>query len=216
MKQISLLKDKNYINGFNLRGLGGTDNDAATIKVIQFGTQDDKPSWQLGQWASRYSFADESVTAITQKDNGVFEMENPTKHFTIDTNRPLLIFDCTASKCYDAPRKDGLWQHLLIETEFTDINNPDSYTKVSELTDIEVSAKIKLLKFEDKMDGRQDPELHAAQFLLFFTVHNANKDSKGFHEMIWFGITFFDNRYEWNEENSLFDVGTNCLNNLKL
>jgi len=212
VKKISLIKDKYFRNGFDLRGLGGTDNDARVVKTIQFGTEKNAPNWAIGQWSAKYSFADGSVSTIKESSENVYEIISPTNHLTVDTNNATLVFDCTTSKNYDTPRRtDQGWHHLLVETTFTDINDPDGFTKLSEIKDIQVECKIKLLKFEDKMLGQADPDVHAAQFLLYLTIHNANKASKGFGEMIWFGLSFLDNRKEWEDESSQYDIGTKAL-----
>jgi hypothetical protein len=38
-------------------------------------------------------------------------------------------------------------------------------------------------------------DLHAAQFQLFLTVQNRNRESAGFGKFLWFGVPFYDDRY---------------------
>jgi hypothetical protein len=60
--------------------------------------------------------------------------------------------------------------------------------------------------FEDHMGSAFNPNTHAAQYLMYFSVRN--KDTNDF---IWFGFPLFDNRSEWNEPSSMFDKGTSAL-----
>ena len=38
------------------------------------------------------------------------------------------------------------------------------------------------------------PNLHAAQFTIYFTVQNRNKQSRGYGDLVWFGVPIYDNR----------------------
>ncbi len=39
-----------------------------------------------------------------------------------------------------------------------------------------------------------DPRIHAAQFQIFITVQDLNKDSPDYGNYLWFGVPIFDNR----------------------
>ena len=211
MPKKCLLKDPYFKRGFHVRGLGGSPENCMTQLDVKFG-QALEPEWNYCQWAARYNLADPKEGKITEVSDGVFRLETKTNTLLCDTNNKTLIFTCNASKCYDKPRTaDQPWQHLLIETGFTSLDAPDDYTSVARLKSLVISGKVQLLKFEDHMGDFFDEEIHAAQFLMFLTIHNGNKESKGFGEMIWFGINFFDNRYEWSEYTAMFDKGTACL-----
>ena len=83
--------------------------------------------------------------------------------------------------------------------------------KVSGLKSVQVTLSSRLTKFEDKMNGQANPNVHAAQFLMYLSIQNQKVDSPSYGEMIWFGFPFFDNRTEWNNESSMFDTGTKSL-----
>lgn len=215
----SMLKDPNYLRGFVIRGLGDAVTSTGPIGEERFG-QSEEPVWNLCQWSARYSFTDKTVSTFSSPKKGVYDFKSPTNNFIVDTVNRSLIFDCTASKCYDAPRTENQgWQHLLIEAGFTqqvnkdpkELKSGDSRTKATELKRINVKGNISLTKFEDHMGSDFNPDLHAAQFLLYFTVHNCNPESKDFKKMIWLGINFFDNRHEFQCGGSQYDKGTDCL-----
>ena len=211
MAKNCLLKDPFYKRGFAIRGLGGTPDQCGVQREEMFG-QSEKPCWSYAQWAAKYNVANPDEGTITECSEGVFELKTPTNCLLVDTNQKSLTFTCTTTNCYDHPRTaSNPWQHLLIETSFTDIYQPDDFSIVTSLESLKISGKVQLLNFEDHMGEAFDPGIHAAQFLLYLTVHNANPESKGFKEMIWFGVNFFDNRREWSEYSALFDEGTQCL-----
>ena len=210
-KTVCLLKDPSYRRGFGLRGLGGEGGGIGVEYTAQF-AQSQPPCWTLAQWAARYRLGDPAVSTITETAPGVFDMRCPTNHFVCDTHTKTLLFDSTTTNNYTHPRRPNEgWQHLLIETNFTDLHAPDEFTHIQDLKSLCISGKVQLQKFEDHLGADFVYDLHAAQFLLYLTVHNANPASEGFGEMIWFGVNFFDNRREWTEYSADFDVGTQAL-----
>lgn len=210
-KNICLLKDPFYKQGFGLRGLGGNQGGRDVEFIADFG-QDKPYQWTVGQWMASYRLGDPEVSTTTETAPGVFDLKCPTNRLVVDTNRKVLLFDCTTSLNYKHPRKkEEGWHHLLIETNFTDVHHPDTFTHLLDLKSLTISGKVQLQKFEDHLGDAFDDEVHAAQFLLYLTIHNANTQSKGFGEMIWFGVNFMDNRHEWSEYSADFDIGTQCL-----
>lgn len=207
----SLFIDPHFKRGFNVKGLGGSPDKIHTELEAKFG-QDQSPVWNLCQWAARYNLANPKEGTLVEESKGVFRLKTKTNDFLCNTNNGALTFDSNAANCYDRPRiNDEPWQHLLIETGFTDLKNPSPLNHVASIQETLIKGKLKLLEFEDHMGDDFDEEFHAAQFVFFLTIHNANRDSKGFGEMIWFGVNFFDNRYEWTDYQAMFDKGTQCL-----
>ena len=211
MTEICLLKDPFFKRGFNIRGLTPEADRKEKWAQVKFG-QTENPCWNYGQWAAKYDLANPEEGALTEISKGVFELKTLTNQLLVDTNNRELVFTCITTNNYQHHRTGSdPWQHLLVETDFTNVYQPDDFTMLKRLDSLKISGKVKLLNFEDHMGEAFDPEVHAAQFLLYLTIHNANRSSKGFGEMIWFGVNFFDNRHEWSEYNAMFDVGTQCL-----
>jgi len=211
MKFTSLLKDPNYSRGFGVRGLGLTPDDLGVKKEFHFG-QDLPPVWQIAQWAARYDLANDEQGSVFEVSPGVFKMQTKTNTLIADTVNRSLSFKCYAEYCYDKPRKkNDPWQHLLVENSFAQIDDGAPLTRITKLDSLTISGSIQLLEFEDHMGDLFDSETHAAQFLLYLTIHNVEKNSSGFGEMIWFGIPFFDNRFKILEPSAMFDKGTSCL-----
>jgi hypothetical protein len=53
-----------------------------------------------------------------------------------------------------------------------------------------------------------DRRRHTAQFVLNFTVQNLNRQSKGYGDYYWFGITFYDSRRAVTSPSALPETGT--------
>jgi len=209
---IDLITDLKFEHGFTVKGLGGDQGTTGTVGIFNYLNLPGRPFWTLAQWASKYDFMDQAVTTFSDLGNGVFNYTNPTKDFTIDTRNGMLTFGAVSSNCYDAPRTSGSepWFHLLIESTFS-VGGSNPNAKVSDLKSVRVDLSSRLTKFEDMMDGQDNPGLHAAQFLMYLAIQNQDVKSADYGQMIWFGFSIFDNRYEWLGPSSQYDKGTKSL-----
>ena len=197
----SILADPGFQNGFKVLGMSTADGGNAGSTIFNPLDSSGRQYWTIAQWGSRYRFADDCVT--NDLGNGVFQYVNTTKEFTVDTNNAILTFTGITSKCYDTPRTGSEpWLHLLIQQSFK-----TSETRITDLSSVMVTLSNRLVKFEDHLGSAFNPNVHAAQFVFYFSV--ANKDNTSSY--IWFGIPVFDNRYEWMDPSSMFDKGTSSL-----
>jgi len=191
----NLIEDPLFANWFNIRGLGGDADDGKEQGVFPSAEKLGKPSWTIAQWGSRYNFADPKVTEKKQLATHIFQLQNKSKRFTVNSQTGVVEMGLFASACYDAPRvKGGYWPHLLISTPLTDVRNPSGFCKVENIKKLNLKLNCRLISFKDKHPDA-DPDLHAAQFLLHVYVQNLTKDDDGFGDMLWFGIPIFDNRH---------------------
>jgi hypothetical protein len=65
----------------------------------------------------------------------------------------------------------------------------------------------RLLRSTNLHRGDYDPGVHAAQFQVFFTVQNRNRQSVGHGDLLWFGIPVYDNRHRHPPEFKSKDFG---------
>jgi len=202
-----LIEDPLFSHWFNIRGLGGDVDDGKVQAVFPSSELIGKPSWAIAQWGSRYNFADPKVTEKKQLSTNIFQLQNRSKRFTVNSKKGEIEMGLFASNCYDKPRiKDGYWPHLLISTPFTDVKTPSGFCKVENIKKLNLNLNCQLLRFEDHHPD-PDPDLHAAQFLLHIYVQNLTKDDDGYGDMLWFGVPIFDNRHEIIEEHYSQDNG---------
>ena len=197
LKYMEVLKDPYFKSGFNVRGLSPITDGESVRAVFNYGNNKLNPSWILGQWSSRYSFADNNT--LDKLGGGVYRYNNPNKTVTVNTSTGEIALKAFASKCYDAPRKEGeSWMHLLLEQDFLSGNhqNLDKYS-VQLMKEFRVKMQVKLSYFVDQMNGQAKRGLHAAQYTMFLTISDRNpNNSSGYGDGIWFGVPVFDNRRE--------------------
>jgi len=58
-----------------------------------------------------------------------------------------------------------------------------------------------------------NPDLHTAQFSQYFTIQDNNKDSESYGDFFWFGLPFYDYRYENIELYAAQDIGKDDASN---
>ena len=204
----NLIEDPQFVNWFTIRGLGGDVDDGGDQGVFPSSRESiGKPSWRIAQWGSKYNFADPKVTTKKEISRHVFQLENPSKRFTVDSEKGVVEMGLFASACYERPRRQGeYWPHLLISCPFTDTKVPSGHCKVENIQKLTLNLDCKLLQFEDKHPAA-NPNLHASHFLLHIVVQNLTKGDDGYGDMLWFGVPIFDNRREIIEEHYSKDSG---------
>jgi hypothetical protein len=114
-----------------------------------------------------------------------------------------LTLGVNASVEYDGrARKSGeLWVHLLVEQNFAE---PPSLAELSSAR-LRLAAKLSRSEFHRTAD--YSPGLHAAQFQMFLMVQNRNRQSRGFGQLVWFGIPLYDDRSRFPKEHKTQDTG---------
>jgi hypothetical protein len=205
----SVFSDKNFINGFTV-----SSNQEGTAKPyletpIKLYENDIKPSWVFAQWGSNYNIIDYYQKAVINSGQGLKYLSKgkligseylPAKILSFNTETSEIYMELNAETEYDEPRVEiQSWPHTLIEQSFYD----DSLINLSECSNIKMVIDFNILKFEDKMNGFTNTNLHAAQFVWYVTLQNRNTSSADFGKYIWFGLCLWDNRYE-NLEKSLY------------
>ncbi len=226
---VSLLTDKNYENGFYMRGLGmpiyndpietfGTEMYDPGVK-FQYGKQNtNEPEWNLCQWATRYPFHDinnssphlpEGKINYTFEDlgNGKYQYLNSSKSLMVDTTTGELSMGLKASECFKYPRTQGQeWPHWLMEKRIYNQANPPKQCHIASSQSLVVNMDVRVNSFVDHMGDSADKGLHSAICMMYLFVSNLDRGM--FTDMLWFGLYLFDNRYIITSQESFPDVGT--------
>jgi hypothetical protein len=111
----------------------------------------------------------------------------------IDSDNRDLILEIKGSVEYGAKARQygQSWPHLLVEQQVRKTYPLD------ELAKLHLSLGIRLLYSENRMMREAySPELHTAQFQMFLVVRNVNEQSKDCGNYYWFGVPFYDSRYD--------------------
>ena len=214
---MSILTDKKFKRGFVVRGLGipiYSDHKEEetygpayeTGYYFQYGKDMiDKPVWEICQWSTRYAFHDESITTFTE--NGTeYTYQNQSKFFRVNTSTGEFTLGLDAEECYVYGDRQPYmeWPHLLISRDIK-----RSYaTKVSDKEEIRITLNASLDRYEDKMTVEPQMYVHAAQCMFYLYVSNYDETTDNFTDMLWLGMTIFDNRWEYTEEFAHQDSGS--------
>ena len=107
-------------------------------------------------------------------------------------NRDLILEIRAGCEYGNRARKHGeSWPHLLVEQQACEVYS------LEKLTRLDFELGIKRLYCENRMaTDACNPSLHAAQFQMFLVVSNINKSSKDSGDYFWFGVPFYDSRYD--------------------
>lgn len=201
--QASLLfKDLGLKGGFRLSAVSTADRPLEIGNVLAEapGTA---PQWRLAQWGTRWNLlpAQETVSA-----SGARTRSNEGKRVTVLpgglAGEGVVLAVNGPAEYPDGPRKHGEpWPHLLIEQK---ISGEAPLTAYSALP-FRVSFRVD--RCGGPPDGEADPGLHTAHITAFWTAHNANKESAGQGDMLWFGVPLFDARHPLPRGHQAEDAG---------
>ena len=166
------------------------------IRGAQTNTQ---PVWGLSQWSSRFPLR----TTNHPPAHGSLVISNSAKSVTIQPNDADLRLEANSAVEYGSgSRKAGEpWVHLLVEQEF------EKPPFLQALSAAKFHLEARLLRSTNLHKGDYDPGAHAAQFQVFFTVQNRNRQSPGHGDLLWFGIPVYDNRHRHPLEFKSKDFG---------
>ena len=191
-KSRPLLLDTRFRRGFLLSYPDSKKGHAAE-SVLDLGDSDNKPIWRLCQWGTKHSLA---KVRCNHDSHGDVSYGNDAKKVLVGAedsdNRDLVLEIRGGSEYGNRARKQGeSWPHLLIEQQVC-----ETYP-LEKLARLDFDLGIKRLYCENRMaTDTCNPSLHAAQFQMFLVVSNIDKNAKDYGNYFWFGVPFFDSRYE--------------------
>jgi len=203
VKKIHLFNGLKFQQGF-LLSFSDSAKGRQVEAVLNLGNENNKPVWRLCQWGTKYTLA----KAECERIYGDFVYRNEAKKFTVGSagsnNRDLILEINGHAEYGERARRAGeAWPHLLVEQDAA-ATHP-----LSDLAQLRLQIKLRLLTFTDYMKNDFDPGLHAAQFQLFLIVKNIQPQAKDFGDFFWFGVPFFDSRYDIPPAYIARDAGKN-------
>jgi len=183
-----LIRDPGFRSGFTV--LQPEPGKRVPYGVVPGSEAASSPVWDLDQWSSQHPLA---ITAPEQLTDGSLRYSNVAKTVTLGvagSDRGDLGLAVRASAEYGArARKTGEpWVHLLVEQNIA--NSPS----LAELSAARLHVEARLNASEKHATPDYSPGLHAAQFQIFFSVQNLNRQSPGYGKYLWFGIPIYDDR----------------------
>lgn len=156
--------------------------------------------WGLAQWDSGTDLS----KCLTESETGTVT-DGKYRTFSYDPDQNMMTFYLDTSAYYNGrPAVQGdYWPHLLIEQEdfrYKELDKPTREYYRCKCKSMILSMDIRLGDYtETAVDGDW---VRAAQFLLYFYVKGINSN-----DFCWFGIQFFDNRWDKGDHYIGYDGG---------
>lgn len=178
-----LINDSHFRHGFTLwETTPGKHVRYGELKGFEPGAN---PGWGLSQWSSKFPL--DPMTAIRTGDQLI--CSNSAKCIMQSKEVDLSLALTTLPEYGPRARvRADPWVHLLVEQEF---EQPPQIAKLAAAT---LHIEARLVRSRNLHQGDYTPDVHAAQFQIFFTVQNRNRQSPGYGDLVWFGVPIYDNR----------------------
>ena len=209
-----LIGDKNFQMGF-----GVLDANAVVTDTI-YASMGNNPAWNLAEWYSTSTVADLTPNVLP---SGFYQWADSNKDFRFGPEGAEdydLYFAVNSDNEYNGVyRQDGeQWPHLLVEQRFSEpfsySNHGPACPSLDSLVSLDFSVDAKLLYNQTIVESGYNSSLHAAEFLIYFTVQNLNTSSAGYGKYVWLGIPMYDDRYSAIQGGGVqYDAGTQTLIN---
>ncbi len=186
-----LLRDPHYTYGFDVSAFNANESQGVPVGQLKFGGEalEGAPVWRLAQWGCTKNLMD----AALEKEDFVYTYDDGGKRVVVDTNTGAISLGINADVEYEGEvRQDGEeWPHLLVEQTVA----PSG--RLADLEHLYMELEFTLTEFENLMDAADMQTYHSAQFQWFVTLQNKNSESPNFNRSMWFGLGFFDRRYDY-------------------
>ena len=200
---IELIGDPHGERGVKLKSVnpGPSGYSARQEGILRRGEPGPPPIWRLMQAYSKQSIA--AVEPVTLAA-GQKRWTNAYKEFTLGNGTPDADFILAVNSIEEYGNQyrsaNAPWPHLLLEQ---DICAPGGHLSEAgpSLADcqamtLRVSVQLRYASNLHERDRGYSEGKHAAQFQLYFTLQNLNRQSPGYgEEYVWFGVPFYDDRY---------------------
>ncbi len=206
-----LFEDLNFRAGFDFKNTpipaqssrAGT-TEAKIPKYLQSSKYFyEDPKWEVAQW-----YTNGMVKTSGSKSGNEYVWANSYKALKVDLKNNILTFAINSNNDYKGKyrSKNDPWVHLLISQTTSNKSDP-----IDQLDKLQFKMKARLAYEKEIIKKGHNKNIHAQQFLAYFTIQNLNKKSNGYGQYIWIGIPFHDSRYDFTKGALHVDKGTNSL-----
>lgn len=171
--------------------------------------------WSLGQWDTQGSIYG---AVPTLRASGSTQWQNPYKTLVMgpltSSDGDLILAVDSVAEYGGVYRQPGApWPNMLIAQNITE---PRGWFKnygpsIDSLHELILDIELNLLQADNTYTTGYNSSIHAAQFLLYFTIQNLNPSSSGYGDFLWFGLRFYDDRDSLPDLFVFPDAGTGKL-----
>ncbi len=197
-----VFRDLSLSGGLNLSAVNTAAKPLETGVVLRSGGN--RAEWRLAQWGTQFDLKDGLERDLP---GGTRILRNSGKRVTVLpgglAGEGIKLQVSGGDEFNGALRKEGeVWPHLLLEQKI-----PRDF-QIASLSSLDFKLSFKVDHCTNASVEALDPSLHTAQATAYWTIHNRNKESKDFGEMIWFGVPLFDARHEIPQGHQAVDAGS--------
>ncbi|MBK8009928.1 MAG: VCBS repeat-containing protein [Deltaproteobacteria bacterium] len=193
---LNLLVDPGFTRGLRVLAPGSSFNAIPTPSGSLCPPSSCSPAWELAQWGSS---TDVSGGGLALKE-GRYTWSTATKEVAFGSGVLALKVNSDAEfgGRYKAAGAD--WPHLLVGQAISEPGAPGLGSPwVSDMSSLDFSIEARLVQ-ATRVEGGSgyDPSIHAAQFLIYFTIQDLSAPYEGSgHDFLWLGIVAYDDRDEF-------------------
>lgn len=161
------------------------------------------PVWGLSQWSSRFPLVADAGAKLA---DSAINWSNSAKSVTVGPPGSRwagvsLALNTGVEYSPESRRAGEPWVHLLVEQEL------DPPVHLAELRATKLHIEARLLRSKRLPMSNYSSAVHAAQFQIYFTVQNRTSGSKGYGDLLWFGVAIYDDRDAFPREFAAQDFG---------
>lgn len=184
--EVQLFDDANFRTGLLLKSTSTTD--AHVVKDLDYEGEAeprDRTIWQMAQWWTPFDFQ----YAPYSYSDGYHIYQNESRTLKVNTEKGELGMQLNSwleyQERFGGSRTSSgqTWSHFLIEQNFS------QSVLLSELSSLRLSFDFQIKDVTLFDQEHYNPSMHAAQFIMYFTIRNLDFDN-----FFWFGVPLFDNR----------------------
>jgi hypothetical protein len=199
--EYELIRDPRFQRGFTL--LDVQPGKRLPGGLLEGPVAQVSPVWDLAQWSSKHPLQPGPPDRLP---GGILHYANAGK--SVGVGKPgsseadlSLAVNGSAEYGSRARTNGEPWVHLLLQQQ---IENPPSLDGI-ESARLHVEARLRSSK--KIVTPGYTPDLHAAQFQIFFSVQNLHRGSAGYGQYFWFGIPLYDDRNRFPKAHKTRDTG---------
>lgn len=189
--------DPSWFEGMTLYHPDPADG-AVVVDTLDFGRPGVEPRWTLAEWWTNYPL--EGASPQTLRPGGIGYANAAKEVILTPPGNPDagLILRVNGNIEYNGqvPSSGQPWPHLFVSQRL----RRDASLSLDRLDAVKVSAKLRLTHFESFHHSG------AAQYFLYFTVQNLNRQSDDFGNYFWLGL-HYDNRFNYTPLYISVDTG---------
>ncbi|MBP3557490.1 MAG: hypothetical protein J6K20_07305 [Thermoguttaceae bacterium] len=152
------------------------------------------PTWKLAQHHSKFDLSRPETQTATATEARAATPGLAVARTKTPDGAVALRLEVAADAEYAAPRRaDQNWLHLLLQRDFA----PSERVSFGDVESLVFTCDAQVLRSERLMTADEfDSNLHATQASVYFAISNDDPESPDFRDYIWFGVSFFDDRWE--------------------